>query len=205
MSPYHCITHTHTAEVDVCVSPSFYRMTDVMQPVPPFAWCSKVCVLFNSIAQLFGCSSSSRWRSGETKLIELQLAASAPQPTNLSRDVFTFGSRVRGGLYSNDNNNNAIAYQGIQSHVAVKEREPTLVQLSCNRVTLAAIDDARIKTWPRFYSASSSYFSSTYRIGWLDLLQCEKRPIFYLRSVRLRETLFGSVTIYVLSTYVTYG
>lgn len=79
-----------------------------------------VCVI-QQHSELFGCSSSSssRWRSGETKLIELAIAASAPQPTNLSRDVFTFGSRVRGGLYSDDNNNNASIYQGIVVYMSL--------------------------------------------------------------------------------------
>jgi hypothetical protein len=67
---------------------------------------------------------------------------------------------------------------------------------NCNsRVTLAAIDDARIKT-----CLGSLFHSSTsYRIGWLDILQCEKLPSF-ISAPFGSETLFGSVTIYVLST-----
>ncbi len=74
------------------------------------------------------------------------------------------------------------ASEGYIVAVTVKSATAT----AATGVTLAAIDDARIKT----SRATRSYFSSTYRIGWLDILQCEKRPIFYLRSVRLRDALW---------------
>lgn len=44
-----------------------------------------------------------------------------------------------------------------------------------------------------------SFSSTSYRIGWLDILQCEKLPSF-ISAPFGSETLFGSVTIYVLST-----